>query len=272
MVLWHHLPLTTVSWLAAVGRRLGGTAEIVTRTPLSGGYASGAVEQATLRVGDRDVLVVLKPSDPVEVAALRAIAVVDGVVVPRLLHPDPLVITWVEEGPGDPLRTLAHVHRHWSRNRPRGVPVVDAAWWQALCARTTVSLRGNGYAADRVETWATDERIGHALAVLPKTLCHGDPHRGNLVGDTLIDWGNARVAPAGLDLAVLRAEGGTDLTTYREVLPEGPHAAVEREWAWAYAHVQYLGFAADHLGADRVAEMLDEASGALARLGPLLRS
>lgn len=245
------------SWLTAVGRRLGGTAEIVTRTPLDGGYASTA-ERVDLLVAGGVVPVVVKPAAPVEVAALRAVAVVEGARVPRLLHPDPLVMSWVE--PAEPdvpgaLDTLDLIHRHWSVNRPRGIPVVDAAWWQALCTRTAVSLRGNGHPADQVEAWATDERIRRALATLPKTLCHGDPHRGNLHGDALIDWGNARVAPAGLDLAVVRAQGGPDLLT-----------GVEREWAWAHVHVQYLGFAADHLGADRVAEMLDEAAAALARL------
>jgi aminoglycoside phosphotransferase (APT) family kinase protein len=251
-----------VSWLRPVGRRLGGTAEIVARTPLAGGYASSA-ERVDLLVAGEVVPVVVKPAAAVEVAALRAVAVVEGARVPRLLHPDPLVMTWVE--PAEPdlpgaLATLHRVHEHWSRNRPRGIPVVDAPWWQALCARTAVSLRGNGFAADEVEAWATDERIRRALAVLPKTLCHGDPHRGNLLGDTVIDWGNARVAPAGLDLAVVRAQGGPDLLS-----------GVEREWAWLHVHVQYLGFAADHLGSVRVAEMLGEARGSLSRLGAALQ-
>jgi hypothetical protein len=265
-------------WVVPVGRRLGGRAEVRTRAPLSGGYA-GTAERVDLLVDGRVVPVVVKPADPVEVAALRAVAVVDGARAPRLLHPDPLVMGWVDGEPGAVsaavLESLALVHRHWSRNRPRGVPVVDGAWWRALCERTGLALRGGlartgderyAEAAARVAKWAGDPRIHRALAVLPRTLCHGDPHRGNLLGDTLIDWGNARVAPAGLDLAVLRAQGTTELTAYRAVLPEGPHAVVEREWAWAHVHVQYLGFAADHLGPERVAEMVGEASQAVERL------
>ncbi|GAA4553868.1 phosphotransferase [Pseudonocardia xishanensis] len=279
-------PPPRVSWLSAVGRRLGGPAEIVGRAPLSGGYASGGVERVDLVVDGREVSVVVKRAEPVEVAALRAVGVVDGARVPRLLAPEPLVVGWVEgastgEVSTEVLRTLARVHRHWARNRPRGIPVVDAAWWTALCERTVTALRGGaartgepvyGEAAALVGGWAGDARIREALAVLPRTLCHGDPHRGNLLGDTVIDWGNARVAPAGLDLAVLRAQGPVDLGAYRAELPEGPLEAVEREWARAHVHIQYLGFAADHLGADRVAEMVGETAAALSRLGPALRA
>ncbi|GAA1861455.1 hypothetical protein GCM10009836_47060 [Pseudonocardia ailaonensis] len=317
-----------MTWLDGVGRRLGGTPEIVARTPLTGGYASGVVERVDLLVDGRVHTVVLKPADPVEVAAMRAVAVVDPelVAVPRMLATDPLVLEFVD-GAADGevrepvLRTLAAVHRHWFRKRPRGLPVVDASWWRGLCAHVLVALRGaaeravvapgdpdaagssaapaggsaapaGGSAAPagrsaapsgartapepwptaiaQVTAWAEDPRIVAALALLPKTLCHGDAHRGNMLGDHLIDWGNARVAPAGLDLAVIEAQGAVDLGPYRVLFPEGPLAEVEREWARVHAHVQYLGFAADHLGAARVAEMLDTAAEALARLGPAL--
>ncbi|GAA2903541.1 hypothetical protein GCM10010472_72220 [Pseudonocardia halophobica] len=276
-------------WLTAVARRLGGTPEVVGRSPLAGGYVAEGVERVDLRVGDRPLSVVVKPADPVEVAAMRAVAVVEGVVAPRMLHPDPLVLTWVDGEPaaeGDPVpaevwRTLARVHRHWFRKRARGIPVVDAAWWAALCERTLVAVRGAARrtgeaeyerAAGLVAEWATDPRIRAALTLLPRTLCHGDPHRGNLLGTALIDWGNARMAPAGLDLAVLEAQGTSDDAAYHAEAPalSGPLAAVEREWARAHVHVQYLGFAADHLGAARVVEMIETAAESLSRLGPAL--
>ncbi|HET6259274.1 MAG TPA: hypothetical protein VFE39_11540, partial [Pseudonocardia sp.] len=47
---------------------------------------------------------------------------------------------------------------------------------------------------------------------------------------------------------------------------------VERWWAQAHVHVQYLGFAADHLGPARVAEMIETAASAMDRLGPALKS
>jgi hypothetical protein len=45
---------------------------------------------------------------------------------------------------------------------------------------------------------------------------------------------------------------------------------VERLWAQVHVHVQYLGFAADHLGTERVVEMIDTAARALDALGPAL--
>ena len=49
------------TWLDAVGRRLGGPAEIVRRTALAGGYATAGVERVELRVGEREVSVVSTP-------------------------------------------------------------------------------------------------------------------------------------------------------------------------------------------------------------------
>ncbi|MGI8815054.1 MAG: phosphotransferase family protein [Pseudonocardia sp.] len=150
--------------------------------------------------------------------------------------------------------------------------------------------------------WACDERMLAALTVLPATLAHGDLHRGNILFDTgqpsgadaavsgssgadaadadrtaIIDWGNARIAPGGLDLAVLAEQGGVDEDRYHRRLaeltgrPASPELrAVERQWALAMGYVQYLSFAADHLGADRVGEMIDLAASAFERLGPTL--
>jgi aminoglycoside phosphotransferase (APT) family kinase protein len=128
--------------------------------------------------------------------------------------------------------------------------------------------------AELLEAWATDARLRAALAVLPRTLTHGDAHRGNVLldpdGAVLIDWGNARVAPAGLDVATLAAQGAAAPPAYDA--PELPPDVreVERLWAQVHVHVQYLGFAADHLGTERVVEMIDTAARALDALGPAL--
>ncbi|MET0188076.1 MAG: aminoglycoside phosphotransferase family protein [Pseudonocardia sediminis] len=286
-------------WLRALGRRTRTTPAILRREALTGGYVSSAVQRVDLDDGRS---VVLKAARPEEVAALRAVAVVVGVDRPRMLAsgPDWLVQTH-HPGPPAPAQgpapdeiwaTLARVHAHWRRNRPRGVPVVDPAWWRRLCETVLTALDGAALtdAAATVRTWATDERVGRALTVLPRTLCHGDAHRGNVLldpdGPVLIDWGNARVAPAGLDVAVLRApdpSGPADAEphpvpdAYTDALAAGlgradpPElVAVEREWGTFQAHLQYLGFAADHQGPDRVHGMTTVAAAALDRLGPAL--
>ncbi|GAA2559208.1 phosphotransferase [Pseudonocardia hydrocarbonoxydans] len=274
------------AWLPAATRALGARPAVLGRTPLTGGYVAASVERLDLDVDGRVVPVVLKTASAVEVAALRAVHVVRA---------DPAVLAagdgWVlvpfvdgtppaehEPVPDAVWATLAQVHAHWWRKRPRGVPVVDAAFWRGLCDRTLVAVRGAaartgdpiyGEVAAALDAWRADPRIGAALARLPRTLVHGDAHRGNVLGTALIDWGNARVAPAAVDVVTL---GGDPPQAYTEVLDARVPAAarapaeVERAWAQVHVHVTYLGFAADHLGAARVTEMAGNAERALATL------
>jgi hypothetical protein len=269
---------------------------VTARAPLAGGYVAAAVERVDLDAGGRPVAVVLKRVRPSEVAAMRAIAVVSGVHRPRLLAAgrDPygswLVMPFYAgavlgggEVPAEVWGVLGRVHAHWHRRRPRGVPVVDARWWQGMVTGHTLpAVRGardrTGDArlaeiVDLLEAWSTDARLRAALAVLPRTLTHGDAHRGNVLldpdGAVLIDWGNARVAPAGLDVATLAAQDAPAPATYVYPVPE-PLREVERLWARVQVHVQYLGFAADHLGTARVVEMVEAAARALDALGPEL--
>ena len=265
-----------MAWLPLLARRLGAPVRVLGRTPLTGGYVAASVERVDLAVGGQERTVVLKAAGPVEVAAMRAVAVVAGPPQALAVGPDWLVLPFVDGpalGAADPVpervwRTFAAVHAHWLGRRPRGIPVVDASWWAALCDRTLDAVRGGlartgerefADAERALLAWRADPAITTALARLPRTLVHGDAHRGNVLGDTLIDWGNARVAPAALDLATLRAQGAVPPPWFAE--PPG------RDWADVHVHVQYLGFAADHLGAARVGEMIATAAAAHARLG-----
>ncbi|GEL19102.1 phosphotransferase [Pseudonocardia asaccharolytica] len=288
-------------WLPAVARRLGGQVTVTGHGLLDGGSVAAAVQRVDLDVDGRATAVVVKPATAAEVAAMRALAVVIDLERPRLLAvgPDWLVLPYYDgmplaEGPQVPAEVwsaLARVHAHWLGKRPRGLPVVDAAWWRRQCLdRIRPAALGAGErtgdpvygeVAEALGAWAEDPRIRLALGVVPRTLIHGDAHRGNILvgpdGAVLVDWGNARVAPAGVDLAVLRAQGATDLTTYRTLFAEltgggpGPEPAeVERCLSEVYAPVGYLGFAADHLGAARVAELAAMAERALSELGPAL--
>ncbi|MGD9526438.1 phosphotransferase [Pseudonocardia sp.] len=283
------------AWLPALARRAGHPVRVVARTALAGGY-HGGVERVDL---DGAPPVVVKRARPVEIAALRAVAVVRGVEYPTLLAAG---ADWVvtdfhdgvplAEGPDVPdgvWTTLARVHAHWWRRRPRAVPVTDAAWWRHLCrerirphllaaaGRTDDPAYARGAAL--LDSWAGHAGMHAALAGLPRTLTHGDPHRGNVLltaaGPVLVDWGNARVAPSGFDLAVLRGQGAVDLGPYRAEFarlagaPSPEQLAVEECCADAWAHVGYLGFAADHLGVERVGELLDGAARALGGLAAL---
>ncbi|MBW0108363.1 aminoglycoside phosphotransferase family protein [Pseudonocardia sp. KRD-182] len=286
------------AWLPAAARALGGSAAVVARTPLAGGYVAASVERVDLDVDGRPVPVVLKAASPVEVAAMRAVAVVRPVAPgPGLLAAGEgwIVVPFVDGTPpaeGEPVpdaawEALARVHAHWWRRRPRGIPLVDAAHWRGLCDRTLVAVRGAAArtgdpafteVADALTAWRTDPRVGGALAGLPRTLVHGDAHRGNVLGGALIDWGNARVAPAGVDVLTLAGTFGAPApqayTALFDALRPGARppgvAEVERAWADVHVHVHYLGFAADHLGVERVGEMAAVAERGLTILGPLL--
>lgn len=274
------------AWLPAAGRSLGAAPVVLARTPLAGGYAAASVERLDLDVAGRVVPVVLKTASAVEVAAMRAVTVVGAGPTVLAAGDGWLLLPFVDGVPpadGEPVpdevwRTLAEVHAHWWRKRPRGIPVVDAGYWRGLCDRTLVAVRGAatrtgdpvfGEVTGLLTAWREDRRIGAALAGLPRTLVHGDAHRGNVLGRMLIDWGNARVAPAAVDVVTL---GGSPPAAYTEVLDARVPAAarppveVQRAWAEVHVHVTYLGFAADHLGAARVAEMAGIAERALAGL------
>lgn len=291
-------PPPDTAWLEAAARWAGAPVAVTGRAPLAGGYVADAVERVDLEVrGHGPTAVVLKRARPSEVAAMRALAVVPGVDRPRLLAAgqDPHG-TWLlmpfytgpaldgGDVPGAVWDVLARVHTHWHRKRPRGLPVVDARWWREMVAGHTLpAVRGAHdrtgdprltRIAELLEAWATDARLRAALAVLPRTLTHGDAHRGNVLldpdGAVLIDWGNARVAPAGLDVATLAAQGAAAPPAYAAPALPPDVREVERLWAQVHVHVQYLGFAADHLGTERVVEMVDTAARALDALGPAL--
>jgi Phosphotransferase enzyme family len=285
------------AWLPAVARWAGAQAAVTGRAPLAGGYVAAAVERVDLEADRRPIAVVLKRTGLGEVAAMRAIAVVPGVQRPRLLaagrdrHGAWIVLPFYSgpaldsgEVPAEVWDVLGRVHAHWHRRRPRGLPVVDARWWWGMVTGHTVpavrgARLGTGDArlaeiAELLEAWSTDARVRAALALLPRTLTHGDAHRGNVLldpdGAVLIDWGNARVAPAGLDVGTLAAQGVPTAAAYVETTPESLRE-VERLWAQVHVHVQYLGFAADHLGTARVIEMVETAARALDELGPALQ-
>ena len=283
------------AWLPAVQRWADSPLIVLERQPLAGGYVAGAVHRVDLvpQRSGRVLSVVVKQAQATEIAAMRAVAAVPGVPRPTLLAAGPgwLVVPHYRGRPPDAdepvadevFDLLARVHGHWLDRPPPGVPVVDARWWASLCDYTLVAVRGAvartgdtrfAVAAESLQAWRTDPRIVRALEVLPRTLVHGDPHRGNLLvgpdATVLIDWGNARVAPAGLDLAVLGAQDAATPPVYWRVRGGGGPDPVETAWARAHVHVQYMSFAADHLGAARVAEMAGTAAGALDELAAVL--
>jgi aminoglycoside phosphotransferase (APT) family kinase protein len=298
-------PIRECDWLPAVQQRYGGPVEVVGNHRMGGGYVSAEVRRINMIAAGAPTSVVLKRGTSTEIAALRALAQVPGIPGPELIAAGgldteaPWLLTPYYPGlppsaghavPEQVYDTLARVHARYLGRPPAGLPRVNATFWRRLCLQVALpSVEAaavtphDGFEAARLALprWAQDARMFAALRLLPATLVHGDMHLGNIVvagagGDqaTIIDWGNARIAPGGLDLAVLSEQGADGHEYYRsrvaELASSGAGqglAEVERYWAVAMGYVQYLGFAADCVGGDRVGEMVERAARAFALLG-----
>jgi len=285
--------------------------EIAPATPLEGGASRASLAAldvvATNAAGALSRFrVVQKHTGPVELRAMRALAALPDrtglvrsigegtdergpwIAVP--FHPGDTPT--FDTTPGPVFETLARVHAHFlagTADAPllEGIPPIDAAWCHSNCEEMLALLvqrqreKPELDAAIRaLEATVRDERIDAALTLLPRTLVHGDMHPGNVIlaedGPVIIDWGNARLGPAMLDLANLVSFDSENYARYlrareRASAPESDLRLAEIGYAWATAQVntQYLGFAAVH-SPTHVDRMVGLRTRALQRIGELL--
>lgn len=181
-------------------------------------------------------------------------------------------LTFADEIPASIIRALAWVHAHFASRLKQfegleGLYRVDAAFFRrtftnALESLEQLELRSSQKIGAELYSHfnATGESgiFEETLRTLPVTLVHGDVHPGNMIqGDkraVLIDWGNARIAPAMLDIAnVVKIDSpnwSIYLSTYAEAegTPLNPVLARQSyHWAVAMVNLQYLPFAASHI-------------------------
>lgn len=299
-----------------IERRVGQVkaVEFVARSPLAGGEVSNTVERLDVAVrpsGQQQQIVALvyKRTTSAELKTLQALkdlspvasavpVLIDGGVdgygawvltpfFPGTHPPDHRAV------PATVFESLACVHAHF-RSRTQELPgldTVDATYWRRLCL--DAALPGVAAAQGRhphptldranrlLDAWVADTRIVQALTVLPGTLVHGDVHAGNVLVESersvLIDWGNARVGPAMLDIAncapPTSANHRAYLAAWKRITgtPLDPALAdIGYQWAVVQVNVQYLGWAAQHLSSERVEGMLDRAEVAVNSLGEAL--
>jgi hypothetical protein len=182
--------------------------------------------------------------------------------------------------------TLARLHSRYlgDDGLSPAIPRVTPAWWRSLCrdwveprlreqagrhpAETTTRARA---LVDRAAGLpATDVLLGE----LSPTLLHGDVHPGNVLVDdgqaTLIDWGNARIGPAALDLANLVTADSASVARYartREQLTGQPlpAAVIDLGYLWAALQipVQYLPWTIAHRSTREADAVLDQIEQAL---------
>ncbi len=181
-------------------------------------------------------------------------------------------LTFADDIPPVVVSTLAQVHAHFASRGPellqQGLVPVDAAFF----ARTLRNAQESLAAAPEGQPTATSLALQRdlaaagaapvfaaALACLPPTLVHGDVHPGNILraadgSAVLIDWGNARLAPAMLDLANIVGLGSALWQEYLAAWAAASGAALDPRlallgyhWATAMVNLQYLPFAAGHV-------------------------
>jgi hypothetical protein len=271
---------------------------------LPGGTQTAELPRFRVVAGSRRVDLVLKRTWRAELVALQAVRAIDPfpqsfpVVVDGDEDDDPfgfpsghpLRATWVVtpyyEGiagvlpvrlPASLFTDLAAMHRSFAGRTTdlTGVIEISPEWFRGLCLdhllpQVTPPL------ADHLRTIAADPKVGAALGRLPRTLLHGDVHPGNVLctGEdaVLVDWANARLGPALVDVANVAERGSPQLRAY---LAAAGEAAGEVEVGWWYAKVQintqYLGWAAQVQGEGAALAMAARARDALERLGAALR-
>lgn len=187
------------------------------------------------------------------------------------------LLTFDDDLPGAVIDDLARVHVHFAGQvadlaRDPGLERVDAAflarfaaWAQTAVAALEARCREAGRLPAGLADLAGPFRqacvspvLAETLAGLPPTLLHGDVHPGNIVAGAggrhaLIDWGNARLGPALLDIANLAGRDSVQMERYQAArLAQGGQALapgdLEREHAWATAmlNLQYLPWACEH--------------------------
>ena len=137
---------------------------------------------------------------------------------------------------------------------------------------------------------AREDRVPIVLmGALPVTLTHGDVHPGNIIrlatgGAVLIDWGNAKVAPAMLDLANTIQMGSPNWEAYVSMWEEASGQTMDIEvataayqWGTMMVNLMYLLFGASQWPGDaqaatralNMAERLQDARDGMRQFGKL---
>lgn len=308
--------VTLARWLRATHTDLAAV-EIGQRRRLAGGVCSPLVERVEVTAvrsnGRRDRFdVVAKRASSAEVIALREIAAIPAAdAFPELIDAGadasgPWVVTpyypgstlpWDAEVPEAVFASLARLH-HRHLGRSGALPVDLRRVDEAFCRDAFLDFAASWIrdaqrkdphpvhdrALDLLQRWSHDERIQAGLHVLPATLLHGDVYGLNVVvaddeagPPRLIDWGNARVGPIMLDVALSADASSAGFSAYLRAWedvagrPLDPwQAEAGHAWATAFSNAMFVGAVAARFGPMHAEEMLDQGEIALHRFGQLL--
>jgi aminoglycoside phosphotransferase (APT) family kinase protein len=179
-------------------------------------------------------------------------------------------LTFDDEIPAGVIESLARVHLHFASRLPQSAEVdgllrVDAAFFRRTLhnalealARLLPTQEGMTDCHKQLAAIRRTSLFEDVLQRLPVTVVHGDVHPGNIIRSpqgksVLIDWGNARIAPAMLDLANVVSIGSANWQAYFAAWeqaggpPQDPYQIrLAYYWAVVMVNLQYLPFAAAH--------------------------
>jgi aminoglycoside phosphotransferase (APT) family kinase protein len=192
--------------------------------------------------------------------------------------------------PPDVVSTLLAVHTGFDErlNELGLLPTWDRRFWLDVLNLGERALDAAAWPEDRPERallrdglarLRRDNRVPRTLAAFPHTLLHGDVHGDNMIaGDDgrtyLIDWGNARVGPAAIDLAngVASPEDPAWRSYWRQfavlagAMPSERSLRAGFSLGKAIVNMQYLPYAIATRGPEHAAGMLRDALAAIERL------
>jgi aminoglycoside phosphotransferase (APT) family kinase protein len=181
-------------------------------------------------------------------------------------------LTFEDEMPEEVVRTLAQVHSRFAGHieaftSVEGIYRVDGSFFQQTFTNALESLEklfshhtndNLHMAVDEMRRVSNSPVFTAALSQLPLTLTHGDVHAGNMISTGhktfLLDWGNARLAPAMLDVANMIDIDSPNWHIYLEAWQEACSSSLDLKqarrgyhWATAMVNLQYLPFATEHM-------------------------
>jgi thiamine kinase-like enzyme len=188
------------------------------------------------------------------------------------------LLTFEDDLPPSIIRALAAIHAYYaSRLRQlSGLQKMDVQFINYLVDYVLASLDENKARLPDTIFQETQLQLNEAknnpllkraVKELPKTLTHGDVHSGNIIRTAagkyiLFDWGNAKIAPAMLDLANIVEMDSKSWKIYLEAWRKTTGETLDFQlahlgyyWATAMVNIQYLPFAISNLPPDRVQAM-----------------
>jgi thiamine kinase-like enzyme len=201
-------------------------------------------------------------------------------------------LTWDDDVPAIVMESLAQLHVHF-RTRVQSIDylhIIDRAFFRRTfdnaleaVAKAQQEKSDSRYQEAFLQLTAArdNQQLYEVLASLPLTLAHGDVHPGNIIHEPgastmLIDWGNARIAPAMLDIANMVELHSSNWATYitawetaSEEVMDLRMAQLGYHWATIMVNTQYLPYAIEYTSPENVEKMITKVINAQEKIADL---